>query len=207
MRAALVPPLILPLGGAGARVGVAPHTPATEIDAEPYRETLDMTNPQEAVDRNSDGGQADNLEPVPYVSARLDVWLVEPSVACHLGKDVTVFGVAYRRLDPQWLTWLSVRARRLEQAVATGRVSKQAVHTAHTALATWRVLVIWAEKKWGAVDVSIDEYAPPCVVETSAWPNTLPQVSSLNLGRKRDVSNPGKRTVRRRTRSVEVNEA
>jgi hypothetical protein len=104
--------------------------------------------------------------PVLYVSTSLDA--CEPSQPDLLARDVTLSGVCFRRLDPEYYAWLRHKLTLAEKALEAGKIAYEAFDTL---LTRFNDVYIWAMDSFGrdtlsAAMESVDRknYVPPGVV-------------------------------------------
>jgi hypothetical protein len=116
---------------------------------------------------------------VLYVSTSLDAW--EPSQPDLLARDVTLSGVCFRRLDPEYYAWLRNKLTLAEKALEAGKIAYEVFDTL---LTRFNEVYMWAVDSFGrdtlaAAMESVDrkKYVPPGVVTSmplgGARPNAI----------------------------------
>ena len=83
-------------------------------------------------------------DPVLYVSTSLDTW--QPSQPDLLARDVTLDGVCFRKLDPEYYAWLRYKLTLAEKALEAGKITYEAYGAL---LTSFNEFHMWAVDRFG----------------------------------------------------------
>ena len=138
-------------GPSSAAAGDVPTAPAGVTPAEPAR-PQDVPRPQPQAG-----------EPTLFVATTLESWDTdEPHI---YARDVTLDGVCYRRLDPEYYAWLRHRMTRARAAADAGKLPGPAfarLRDAFNAVHAWATAHLGDRALAAAVgELDVKQYRPP----------------------------------------------